>query len=349
MKIARSGSLRGGFAMALASTQFVPSYLSPHLLAAGFSLNLRPTSDGHRSCSTSSLYAEAKMDQSFLTWRYDEPCTTMAWTDMPKASLKVVYEKENWDNDADLIFVGVFAPKQNEDEEESENEGGLDEALPVTLSGEAQALDVKLGGALSSLMAENSKEFKNGSKAGSTTPTLRLYSEGRFKRYILMGLGKLPDGDDDTLLGVSTAIGQSVATKCHDEKNVASAKVLLPEGFQCGGSVLTDISSSFYANMYSDNRFRTGDNVQELADKLETVTFVSESGSVDENSDESLEAGKKLASGVYMAKDIVNAPHNVLNSLGLADTARRLAEESGGSLKCKILGKKECEERGMVS
>mmetsp|Transcript_15629 Transcript_15629/g.33790 ORF Transcript_15629/g.33790 Transcript_15629/m.33790 type:complete len:108 (-) Transcript_15629:95-418(-) len=58
---------------------------------------------------------------------------------------------------------------------------------------------------------------------------------------------------------------------------------------------------------------------------------------------------KKLATGMHMTKDIVNAPHNVLNSESLADTARRLAEESGGSLTCKVLGKEECEERGMIA
>merc|ERR1719390_329197 len=54
-----------------------------------------------------------------------------------------------------------------------------------------------------------------------------------------------------------------------------------------------------------------------------------------------------IATGISMTKDIVNAPHNVLNSESLADTAKRLAEESGGSLKCVVLGKEECEERGM--
>ena len=48
-----------------------------------------------------------------------------------------------------------------------------------------------------------------------------------------------------------------------------------------------------------------------------------------------------------MTKDIVNSPHNVLNSESLAETAKRIAEESGGSLTCTILGKEECEERGM--
>merc|ERR1712087_1103122 len=45
--------------------------------------------------------------------------------------------------------------------------------------------------------------------------------------------------------------------------------------------------------------------------------------------------------------DIVNSPHNVLNSESLADTAKRIVDESGGSITCKILDKTECEKRGM--
>jgi len=52
---------------------------------------------------------------------------------------------------------------------------------------------------------------------------------------------------------------------------------------------------------------------------------------------------------VIMTKDIVNAPHNVLNSESLANTAKQIAEESDGSLTIKVLGKEECEERGMGS
>ena len=52
-----------------------------------------------------------------------------------------------------------------------------------------------------------------------------------------------------------------------------------------------------------------------------------------------IEEGKKIAMGVHLAKDIVNAPHSVLNSLSLADLARKLAADSDGSLTCEILDK----------
>ena len=60
----------------------------------------------------------------------------------------------------------------------------------------------------------------------------------------------------------------------------------------------------------------------------------------------SISNGENLAAGVVLAKDIVNAPHNVLNSLSLADTARRLAAESP-RLTCQILNTADCEQHGM--
>lgn len=85
-----------------------------------------------------------------------------------------------------------------------------------------------------------------------------------------------------------------------------------------------------------------------MAESLESVKLFMESGTA--SSDDlaaSITTGKQIAKGVSLTKDIVNAPHNVLNSMSLADTAKRIAEQSGGSITCTILDKKDCEERGM--
>lgn len=107
------------------------------------------------------------------------------------------------------------------------------------------------------------------------------------------------------------------------------------------------MSSSFFSSLYADNRHRTGKKVVTPAEDLKSLTVFSDAGSAPSGMQDALDGGKKMALGVHMTKDIVNAPHNVLNSESLADTAKRIAAESGGSLTCKILGKEECEERGM--
>jgi hypothetical protein len=330
--------LRGSLAVALAAT--MPA-IHP-LTVTAFSIagvQQARSAPSFRSISTSR--SMSKKDQSFPTWSFDEPCRSMAWTELAPASLASSPYSDDWASDADIVFVGVFAPKKDEDADSSEEK--KDEELTVELSGAAKAMDEKLGGALSDFMKEHAKEFKNGAVAGTTTPSLRMLADGKVQRYVILGLGTEPGEDGPE--GVGTAVGKAVASKC-DEEKVATAKVLLPETIGEDPAVFTDIGSTFYATLYSDNRFRTGDKVKQAGEKLNTVTFVTE-GTDGSAAGPALEMGRKIATGIHMTKDIVNAPHNILNSESLAETAKRLAVESGGTLKCTILGKEDCEARGM--
>ena len=103
--------------------------------------------------------------------------------------------------------------------------------------------------------------------------------------------------------------------------------------------------------MYADNRFRTGSNVKKIAENVEKATLVIDDESSMANNQnafvDALADGRKIASGTFLAKDIVNSPHNTLNSLSLADTAKRIASESNGFIECNILEKDDCERLGM--
>ena len=339
MKLCQRGALRGSTSLAVALAAAMPAIHPLTVTAFSIAGVQQAKSSSFRSISTSK--SMSKMDQSFPTWSFDEPCRSMAWTELAPGSLKSAPYSDDWASDADLVVVGVFAPKKEDDDESSDDK--KDEEPTVELSGAAKAMDEKLGGALSDMMKEHAKEFKNGASAGSTTPSLRILADGKMQRYVVLGLGTEPGEDGPE--GVGAAIGKAVASKC-DEEKVATAKVLLPETVGENSSVFTDIGSSFYSTLYSDNRFRTGDKVKQAGEKLSTVTFITE-GTDGSAAGPALETGKKVATGIHMTKDIVNAPHNILNSESLADTAKRLADESGGTLKCTILGKAECEERGM--
>jgi leucyl aminopeptidase len=339
----KGSALTNGVAMALATSQLAPApYVSRHIAVTAFSSHVPQV----RAISSTSQLSMSKMDQSFVTWSFDEPCKTMSWNPLSSASLTVESKSDNWDDDADLVFVGVFASKKEDDKEadDDEEDDKEDEVPSVSLSGGAKDLDEKLGGALSNVMLENAKAFKNGAKAGSTTPTLRVFANGKAKRYIVVGLGNEPD--EKGLEGVGSAVGKTLASKCDAEKKVESAKFLLPSSVTDDDSSIKDLSATFYSTLYADNRFRTGKKVKTPAEDLKSLCLIAD-GESPSGLQEALDAGSKMATGIYMTKDIVNAPHNVLNSESLADTAKRLAEESGGSLKCTVLGKKECEERGM--
>lgn len=160
-----------------------------------------------------------------------------------------------------------------------------------------------------------------------------------------MGFGSsLKVGDEFKPDGAK--IGTAIATTCQEEKKSTKCAMIVPDSFNVTLSTLTDISCAMYSTLYSDNRYRTGAKIKPAAPDLESVTLVG-SQLVTMDSEKALENGRKLAKGIFMTKDIVNSPHNVLNSESLADTAQRIAKESNGRLKCTILGKEECEKRGM--
>jgi leucyl aminopeptidase len=260
-----------------------------------------------------------------------------------------------------LVIVSTRAPVK-EDGEEDDDDGsrssksGDDEkdAPPAKLSsGAAASLDKVLDGALTVLMDENFKAFKNGAKLGSTTPTLRVVNNGKSQRYAVLGLGVTPkEGEEQEDKGLVTAghvLGKTIATKCDGEKKASTVQVVLPAEIMGNATVLTDLSASLYAALYSDNRYRGSSKKKLVAEDLRTVTLVCDDPSAVDvaAATRALEQGKMLAKGILLAKDIVNAPHNVLNSVSLADTAKRIAAASKGRLTCTILGKAECEKRGM--
>lgn len=310
--------------------------LQPALAFATFH---RPLSSYSRGGASETSLAMSKKE-AFSSWTFDKPCTSMEWNELVPASLTVL-TRASVDTlaGADLVMVGVVAPAKEESDDDDEEE---EKETPVTLTGVAAELDASLEGALTELLAENSKAFKNGAKAGSTTPTLRM---AKSARYIALGIGTEPKPDaEDKFVGAGTALGKAVADKCNTEKKVKSCKVVLPEAIAGDEAQMKDFAAAFYQTLYADNRFKTGAKVKKVAEDLESVEIWSEGATADAAA---LHAGKRLAAGIFLTKDIVNAPHNVLNSLSLADTAKKIAAESKGRLQCTILGKKECEKRGM--
>lgn len=285
----------------------------------------------------------SSVERPFNTWTYDKHCETMDWTPAPEVSLSAIAAEGASVDEADVVIIGVLAPKKDEDEKDDEKK----EIDPIVFSGKAKELDEALGGALTELAHDNSKAFVNGSTAGTMTPPMRILSAGgKARRYILLGLGT-----EDKEKGIQSTtimkLGAAVASACHDQKKATSCSVVLPSQIESSASTLTDFSTAFYSGLYSDNRYRTGKKVEIKAEDVKSVTLFMESGAADDGADSSISTGKNLAMGVSLTKDIVNAPHNVLNSISLANTAKKIADESGGTITCEILGKDECEKRGM--
>lgn len=289
----------------------------------------------------------------------------MEWNTSPSVALSAsAASSSSAVQDADLIIVGVFAPpaKDDDDDDSDEKEDKEEEMEPIVFTGIAKRLDEELGGALTELAIENGKAFQNGGgAAGSMTPALRIATGGKkTKRYVLLGLGaegKVSKEGVPPKMEASSImkVGGAIASAIHDQKKITTCNVLLPSKITEGitsKSMLTDFSTAYYSGLYVDNRYRTGKKIELKAENVQGVTLYLENN-VDNDDDftsigqEAIATGLAIASGCSLTKDIVNAPHNVLNSESLAETAQRIAAESGGSITCTILGKEECEARGM--
>ena len=305
---------------------------------------------------TSTSLMASSAQAPLTTWTFDKPCTIMEWNEIPAVVLETDAGDVSADalSQADLVILGIMAPPKDNndaDSEDDEDDNETKEETPVSLSGVAADVDALLGGSLAQLLTENAKAFANGAKAGSTSPTLRTVGSSS-TRYIAMGLGPTPKTDDadkskNPLANMGATLGKAVAEKLQAEKKVKSVKIVLPELIASDSAIMEDFSATFYSTLYCDNRYRTGAKIKKVVEDLETVTIVVEGSADSEASAKAIERGQMLAKGIFLAKDIVNAPHNVLNSLSLAETAKRIAKASGGTIQIKIMGKSECEKLGM--
>ncbi len=263
----------------------------------------------------------------FDTWTFDEPVKSISsWNSLSEATIAIGGQYKAG-AEGDLVFVCYCGS---------------------ALEGEVKNIDDGVGGALSALLEEGDDE--DAPKTGSMTPTLRV----KGSKYILVALGKA----DEVSAKTGTAIGKALATKCIDEASARfeNAVILLPTGVW-SSLFLKELSIAVHCSLYSDLRFRgtltsiKPSKVPAQHLKSVTVDYYSSDGTYTSPSTaedaKAIEEGKQITTGVYLARDIVNTPHNVLNSLSLAALAKRIASESDGCLTCQILDKEDCENRGM--
>jgi len=302
----------------------------------------------HRTFGLStSLGMGAEKTDKLTSWTFDEPCDIMGMNSMPTTTLSFSDESK-LEDDTDLIILGVFAPPESDDKDDdsTSEKDEKDKTVEPMLVGRVKELDEDFSGAITELMMDNYEAFKNGAKAGSLTPTLRSIIPGsKTKRFTVLGLGEEGKDIDD---GYFAKLGREIALRCDAEKKISKCTIVLPSGITLQDKSLFDVSTEFYSTLYSDNRYRNGDKVEKKVEDLLSVTIIADGGVEDLSAaNDALASGKLMAEGVSLSKDIVNAPHNILNSESMANLARQIAADSDGTMTCKVLGKEECEARGM--
>uniref|UniRef100_A0A7S3JUH3 Cytosol aminopeptidase domain-containing protein n=1 Tax=Aureoumbra lagunensis TaxID=44058 RepID=A0A7S3JUH3_9STRA len=185
----------------------------------------------------------------------------------------------------------------------------------------AQSVDAATEGAVSELVAAEEFKGKAGSSAVLRLPKLRI---------ALFGLGDKAS---------SAAIGKYIT----DMSKAHKANVIGIGGSSLGDDYEKLYTACFEAS-YVDNRFRTGDAVIEPP-PLEKIVFFNHHHHQEENA--ALSTAHAIACGVGLARDVVNAPANVVTPKSLAGVALDLAQAYPHLLSCKILDAQECEKRKM--
>jgi leucyl aminopeptidase len=312
----------------------------------------------HRTFGTrrTSSLAAAKKEIPFTTWSFDKACPTMEWSPLSHVSLVVApdstadpFPTETF-SEADLIVIGIMAPAKEEEDDDEDDAAEKKNETAVALTGVAAAIDAEWNGVLTEVLTESMASFKNGAKLGSVTPMVRCVVPGKStRRTVLLGLGAAPKEEGSAADCNGLTLGKALAQLLASLKKVTTVHVLLPAAMATNATILRDLSTGMYQDLHVDNRYRTGDKKKKVAEDVQTVTLFGEgtaAAAIDAGA--AIDLGRQVAGGVILTKDIVNAPHNVLNSESLAETAKRIAKEApGGRIKCTILGKKECEARGM--
>jgi leucyl aminopeptidase len=199
---------------------------------------------------------------------------------------------------------------------------------------------------------------------GTADTAISTDATPRLQRLVCLSLGQKeqPAGSraaDARRAG--TALAALVGSNKEGKKGgsqINSCALFLPTVAGMDEEYITEVVTALYVGLYRDERFKSrtdknGDNGSfSASNTLQRIDLMYDDDDDDTstaaiNWERAVKRARILAEGVYLAKDIVNAPHNVLNSLALAETAQRLAQQHGSRLTCQVLSAEECEELGM--
>ena len=204
-----------------------------------------------------------------------------------------------------------------------------------TLSASAAAADKALDGAVTRAVAAS--RFKGG---GGDSLVLPSPGDGRWERVVLLGLGKPEEFD---ALAAQNAGGRAVTAL--NGAGAKSAVLLLDpvEGGKIGGAEAA-ARAGFGARLrsYRFDRYRT----KEKADRKPTLSGLTVGGPDAAAARKAFKPLDRLADGVFLTRDLVSEPPNVIYPETLAAQGEALRELG---IEVEVLGEKEMRDLGMGS
>ncbi|GAX25323.1 leucyl aminopeptidase [Fistulifera solaris] len=312
--------------------------------------------------ATGALAASSK--SAFPTWTFLRPNRHMAWNELPKHVSLSSNPFHAGIMDADVIVMGITAESNETNAsvdwlELLSNEGSdglsntsFENALSAIQDSLQQLVyDRSLSDTFTALKAE--VDSASVATLSSSAVLVQRKDLIMFPQSLYcMQFGNITNATaalkQARLLGAAAAnLVESAFKKKDKSKKGKSIKILMP--FQLEPCAWTEVAFSFWTTLYKDMRFKGNPEKEKIKEASGTVLveFITmDDGSVQTVVEDALHRGASIARANYMARDIVNAPHNVLNSLTLADTAERLANRYP-CLSCKILSSADCERLGM--
>ena len=196
----------------------------------------------------------------------------------------------------------------------------------LELTGDLKALNTKLSGLVSEIITE--ADFKG--KSGSSIAT-RVMGMG-FKKLMIFGLGK---SDKLKFEGIRKVAG-NMAKAARREK-CKTVGVSLPVVSSNPAGTAQAIAEGIELALYKDMRFKSEKDENTVVESASLIGFAGQEAAI--------EKASIICSGVFLARELVAAPANVIDSVTFADMAIDLAKTY--SLELKILEKADCEALNM--
>jgi leucyl aminopeptidase len=198
----------------------------------------------------------------------------------------------------------------------------------VELTGELATLDEKLAGSIKELIAE--EEFKG---KQNTSIVTRVGTGSPVRKIILVGLGK-----PDALKLETLRRGAASVARLAKKQKCKTLGISLPIWNNDPTQTAQALAEGVQLALYQDNRFKS--EPEDKGPQVEKVDLLGLGGQ-----EAAINRANQIASGVFLARQLVAAPANSVTPITMADTAAAIASEHG--LQIEILEQEDCEKLGM--
>ncbi len=193
--------------------------------------------------------------------------------------------------------------------------------------------------------------LRKGDMDGKLGTTLVLHGvPGVFAdRVLLVGLGKQRDFDESSFRKANAAAARVLrnTTGAIDAVSYLTHIEVKGHDFRWNVQQAVMATEDSYYSMHTMKGAPTKEHLPVY--KLERLTFDVPRRSDLPAGEQGLSEALAVAHGVSLAKDLGNLPGNVCTPTYLAECALKMAAESGGTLKVKVLEEADMEKLGMMS